>query len=104
MKYKNGSILHAPYFEECCYMCMKKRDYSKKPVLHKHHIFMGPLRRISEKQGFFVWLCPRCHTIGEHAVHRDYTACRKLQGEAQRAYEKDHTRAEFMELIGKSFV
>lgn len=104
-RYKTGSILQSAYNRGCCYLCMiLERDFSEKPVLHKHHIFMGPLRRISEEQGFFVWLCPECHMTGPHAVHKDYHTCRQLQRLAQEEYERDHTREEFMDMIGRSFL
>lgn len=104
MRYSNGSILQNTYFGRCCYMCMKRGDFSPKPHLQKHHVFMGPNRRISEEQGFYVWLCPECHIFNSHAVHKDNEACRKLQREAQQAYERDHTREEFMSLIGRSYL
>lgn len=104
MKHGDRSVLHSPYFRHCCYMCMEKGDYSEKRSLHKHHVFMGPLRRTSEAEGLFVWLCPDCHMLGEHAVHKDYVVCRKLQAEAQRRYEAEHSREEFMRLFGRSFL
>ena len=103
-RYKNGSIIHPDYVSECCYLCKERGDYSAKRILHKHLIFMGPLRKISEREGFFAWLCPDCHILGAHAVHRDYAVCRKLQQAAQRRYEIDHTREEFIELIGRSYL
>ena len=103
-RYKNGSIIHPDYVDECCYLCKERGDYSAKRILHKHHIFMGPLRKTSEREGFYVWLCPDCHTLGPHAVHRDYSACRKLQQTAQRRYEIYHTREEFIKLMGRSYL
>lgn len=103
-KFKNGSMIHPDFFRGCCFLCMQRGDYSDKKVLHKHHVFMGSLRKISEREGFFVWLCPDCHTNGENAVHRDYSACRRLQQTAQRAYERTRTREEFIRLFGRSYL
>lgn len=105
MKYANGSIMQSPFYGRSCYLCVLwQRDYSEKSILHKHHVFMGPLRKMSEREGFFVWLCPKHHILGKHAAHRDYDVCRMLQRTAQEIYEADHTRGEFMRLTGKSYL
>ena len=101
---EKDSILHTQYFRDQCYMCMQQGDYSLKPVLEKHHVFMGPLRKISEKEGLYVYLCPECHRYGKHAVHRDYAVCRMIQQEAQKKYEETHSRAEFMRIMGRSYI
>lgn len=78
-----------------------RSDYSEKTVLHKHHIFGGTsLRRISEAEGFFVWLCPQHHVY----IHEGTGASRVLQRQAQRKYEETHAREEFMSLLGRSYL
>ena len=61
-------------------------------------------RTISEAEGFKCWLCTAHHTYGPEAVHNNISNMRILQQEAQRAYEKDHTREEFVRLIGRNYL
>ncbi len=49
-------------------------------------------------------LCPEHHRTGPEAVHRSIKSMRLLQEEAQRSYEKTHTRKQFMELIGRNYL
>ena len=73
--------------------------------LHKHHIFFGnPLRDISELNGFWVWLSPEWHNMGDHGVHYDRELDLKLKRDCQAVYEKTHTREEFMRLIGRNYL
>ena len=88
-----------------CYLCTKLYgDDQIHEVLHKHHIFGGSRRKISEAEGLYVWLCPDHHELGPEAVHREYGMMRLIQEDAQRAYEKTHTREEFMQLAGKNYL
>lgn len=50
------------------------------------------------------WLCLEHHTQGPEAVHNNIRNMRILQQEAQQAYEKDHTREEFVRLIGRNYL
>ena len=72
--------------------------------LECHHIYGGPLRKISDKNGFFVWLTPEVHRNGKRAVHRDYQTSQLLKRVCQRKYEETHSRAEFMKLIGRNYL
>jgi hypothetical protein len=73
--------------------------------LHRHHIYFGnPLRKISETNGFWVWLRCDWHNIAEYGVHFNRDLDLKLKQECQRKYEEDHTREEFISIIGKSYL
>ena len=50
------------------------------------------------------WLCIEHHTQGSEAVHNNIRNMRILQQEAQQAYEKTHTREEFVRLIGRNYM
>lgn len=65
-----SSILQRDIDRNRCWLCMQLRhDYSEHTpgALHKHHVYMGPLRSVSEAQGFYVYLCPKHHTQGPEA-------------------------------------
>jgi hypothetical protein len=72
--------------------------------LHRHHIYGGRNRKISEKQGFVVYLCGYHHNLSDKGVHFDSELDLKIKAQAQRIFEKEHTREEFMELIGRSYL
>lgn len=73
--------------------------------LHKHHIYFGnPGRRISEENGFWVWLRWDWHTGASYGVHFDHDLDRRLKQACQEKYEETHSRAEFRRLVGKSYL
>lgn len=98
------SILHTK--DGTCYLCMRLHgDYRIHPYTEEHHIFDGTAnRRISEAEGFKVYLCLEHHRTGKEAVHTNHDNMLLLQQDAQREYERDHTREEFLALIGKNFL
>lgn len=74
--------------------------------VEEHHIFHGTAnRKRSEAAGLKVHLCHRCHRqsgTGVHGGNRGLDI--RLKQEAQKTYERTHTRKEFMELIGKNYL
>lgn len=88
--------------DKCCYLC--GCTYG----LEKHHIFAGSNRRISERLGLWVYLCgawtpKNCHTGTDGAQYNKELNLR-LKREAQAAYERTHTRREWMEIIRKNYL
>lgn len=90
--------------EKECYLCWELDRRINVKDLHRHHIFDGSRRKTSEREGFVVYLCLAHHTAGPAAVHSNAENMRLLQKVCQKKYEKTHTREEWMELIGKSYV
>ena len=84
--------------DKYCYLCYTTAG------LECHHIFGGVANRpISEKYGLKVWLCHDCHTGTDGAQYNKWLNM-KLKQEAQRAFERDHTREEWMQLIRKNYL
>lgn len=85
--------------DKVCYFC--GRTYG----LEKHHIFGGVAnRRISERAGLWVWLCGQtCHR-GTEGAQYDPWKNKLLKMDAQQAFERTHTRSEWMKLIGKNYL
>lgn len=78
----------------------------EKGPLERHHIYYGSgMRQISDKHGFWVWLKPEWHR-GTHGVHgRDgHKVDLTLKQDCQRRFEETHTRAEFMQIIGRNYL
>ena len=58
--------------------------------LHRHHIFAGSDRALSEKYGLTVWLCARHHNMSSEGVHNNIALDRKLKAIAQRRAMKHY--------------
>lgn len=74
--------------------------------LHKHHIYFGTGNRaVSDKYGFWVWLIPELHNMSSEGIHNgNIELDLELKQECQREFEKEHTRTEFIKLIGRSYL
>jgi len=84
--------------ERECFICGTTQN------LHVHHIFFGVSnRKLSDKHGMWVYLCLEHHT-GNTGVHRNRLADLNLKMRAQAEFEKDHTREEFRQIFGKSYL
>lgn len=84
--------------EKQCLVCHTKIG------LHKHHVYYGPLRKMSEENGFTVWLCGRHHNLSPEGVHSDRELDLEIKRLGQHIYEKSHSREEFMRLVGKNYL
>lgn len=84
--------------EKACWVCGRPCN------LHKHHIFGGGNRKNSEKHGFTVYLCAYHHNLSNEGVHFNKQLDTELKQSAQRRFETTHTRAEFMQIIGKNYL
>ena len=81
-----------------CYLCGRTGS------LETHHVFGGVAnRRISEKYGLTVKLCPNCHR-GTDGAQYDKQKNLLLKRDAQFSFERTHTRAEWFRLIGKNYL
>lgn len=70
-------------------------------AVHTHHVYFGTAnRKISDANGMTVNLCYDCHAL----VHADYEIRKKLCRKHQRIYEREHSREEFIALIGRSYL
>lgn len=82
--------------EECCYVTGSQIN------LDRHHVFPGIAnRKLSEKYGLWVWLN---HDVHMRLHDEDKVLELRLKQDAQRAFEKTHTRKEFMQIFGKSYL
>lgn len=75
-------------------ICQNCGRYSYK--LDPHEIYGGSNRKRSILNNFVVLLCRNCHD-NEKVVE-------KLRKKYQKEYEKNHTREEFIKLIGMSYL
>lgn len=75
--------------------------------VEEHHIYFGnPWRKISEKNGFKVWLCLEHHK-GTNGVHgkNGHKLDNKLKKTCEKKYiSQGHTKEEFRNLIGRNYL
>ena len=89
--------------ETYCYICKEKYGIDALQPTEEHHVFGGPLRPISEKNGLKVRLCHRHHTEGPEAVHRCQAMNRWLQKRAQIQFLQSHTKQEWMRIMHRDY-
>jgi len=63
----------------------------------------NPNRKNSEKYGLKIWLCLEHHR-GQTGVHNDQALCDFVHQVAQQAFEKEHSREEFMTIFGRNYL
>lgn len=83
-----------------CWVC--KASFN----LHLHHIFFGTAnRKISDKNGFTVYLC-QYHHEGTYGVHgkNGHKLDQELKQACQKKYEEKHSREDFIKLIGRNYL
>ena len=72
-----------------------------------HHIYPGSNRKLSDDNGFWVWLTAEWHN-GDSRIsvhhHPNDGLDMQLKQECQRVYEQTHSREEFIALIGRSYL
>lgn len=75
--------------------------------IEDHHIFFGvSKRKLSEKYGLKVWLCPTHHR-GHQGVHgRDgHKLDKEIKQLGQKSFEYHYgTREEFIKIFGRSYL
>jgi hypothetical protein len=73
--------------------------------LHKHHIFGGPNRKLSEQYGLYVYLIPKYHNMSDEGVHFNKEFDFKLKREGQAKFESLYgTREDFTRIFGKNYL
>lgn len=84
-----------------CYICHDTEG------LHKHHCIHGTAnRRLAEEDGLWVWLRWDYHIADSpnRTPHNDKETDLFFCKLAQEAYEKTHTREEFLQRYGRSWL
>lgn len=81
--------------DERCFLCGRTGG------LELHHIMHGTAnRRLATRYGLTCWLCGTCHKT----AHCDILVNRNLQRVAQRAFEQEYSRTEWMKVFGKNYL
>ena len=91
--------------KDVCFLCVLLHgDERQKSVLHTHHVFGGTAnRKLSERYGLTVKLCPEHHTEGKEAAHRNQEIAALLHRIGQEAFEKRFPDLDFIEIFGRNY-
>lgn len=91
--------------EKKCYLCqIFDLDYSDKAV-EVHHVFYGTAnRKLSERYGLKVYLCPEHHRTGKFAVQTNHDMDMFLKDRAQRFFDEFWNGSkDFLLIFGKNY-
>lgn len=82
-----------------CFVC------GKSPVQIHHCIYGTSGRKLSDSDGLFVPLCMDHHTGSKNGVHgQNYALAAALKMQAQKEYEKTHSRDDWMKRYGRNYL
>lgn len=82
-----------------CRVCGTTKD------LHKHHVYGGANRPISEKYGCWIYLCAAHHNMSSAGVHFNKALDTAIKEETQRRWEEIHgDREAFRKTFGRSYL
>lgn len=84
--------------ERECYLTGRRDN------LHRHHIYGGGRRALSEKYGLWVYLTGEMHNLSPAGVHFNRALDRQLKQAGQRAFENAYSREAFLRLFGKNYL
>ena len=88
-----------------CYICRELCGFENTQNLHLHHIYEGNAnRRQSDKYGFTAYLCGRHHNLSNEGIHFDQELDLWLKKRCQEKFEENHSREEFMQIIGRNYL
>ena len=73
--------------------------------LHKHHIYGGARRNLSETYGCWVYLCGVHHNLGNEGVHFNKEMDLKLKKVCEEVWEQTYgDRDAFIKVFGRSYL
>lgn len=84
-----------------CFICYETEN------LHKHHCWHGTAnRKLAEKYGLWVYLCPYHHNMSDEGVHFNHPFDVMLKKYAQKTWEENKigSREDFIKIFGKSYL
>ena len=84
--------------EKVCYITGSTSD------LHRHHVFGGPLRQVSEQWGCWVWLRADYHNASNRGVHFDKALDLTIKQDTQEQFERLYGHDKFMEVFGRNYL
>lgn len=72
--------------------------------IEKHHIFGGACRRFSEQYGLVIPVQHHYHNEPPYGIHHNKALDLAIKKYAQRKFEEEHSREEFMLIFGRNYL
>ena len=72
--------------------------------LHRHHIYGGQYRELSEQYGCWVYLIGELHNLSGDGVHFNSALNLRLKRACQKAFERKYSHKKFMELFEVNYL
>ena len=92
-------------YGEGCYICNRDYGGSNPNDVHTHEIFYGTgYRQLSKQYGMMLELCEKHHNLSDYGVHFDRKMDFELKQMAQREFEKEYLRNDFIKIFGMSYL
>lgn len=73
---------------------------------HKHHIFGGANRKLSEEDGVFIYLKPKMHNMSDKGIHFNKDFMNYAHQVGQKAWQDYYgkTKEDFIKRYGKNYL
>lgn len=73
---------------------------------HKHHVFGGPNRKRSERDGLFIYLTPEMHNASDKGIHfnQEFMDYAHLKGQYAWMDHYNKTKEDFIKEYGRSYI
>ena len=85
--------------EKECYLCGSTLN------LEKHHCIYGTgHRKLADKYGLTVWLCPFHHRDNKYGVHGNREFDLEMKRLAQETFESKHGHDKWMQTFGRDYL
>ena len=72
--------------------------------LHKHHVFGGKNRALSDKYNLYIYLSPEYHNMSDKGIHFNKKFREEVQREYQIRFEQVNGKGSFLKVFGKNYV
>ena len=74
--------------------------------LHKHHVYEGGRRSLSEKYGLWIWLREDWHNMSDYAIHFDEQLNRHIKAYVQQVSMEYYgwSIEKFTKIMGRNYI
>lgn len=87
-----------------CFLCALAGDRHEQ-FTHCHHVIYGTAgRKLSEKYGLKLYLCPDHHEFGKEAVHKNRATRTLLEKIAQVVFISSYGQETWMRVFGRNYL
>lgn len=83
-----------------CFVCRTTQN------LHRHHVYPSGRRKISEREGCWVWLCARHHNMSNDGVHFNHALDIEIRQKCEAAWlqKNGKTTDDFIRVFGRNYL